>query len=61
MILQEYCDKNKTFPTKNVEYKNIKIGGWYDNQKTNYKKNKLSEEQITKLLSLEYFKEWTKI
>ena len=61
MILQEYCDKNKTYPKQNVEYKNIKIGIWYHTQKTNYKKNKLSEEQITKLLSLEYFKEWTKI
>jgi superfamily II DNA or RNA helicase len=40
----------------NTKYKNVLIGRWLENQKQNYKKDKLSKDQIEKLQKLDSFK-----
>lgn len=45
ILIEEYLKTNNKI-TKNTIYKNKKIGNWIKNQKNNYKKNKLNEEQI---------------
>jgi superfamily II DNA or RNA helicase len=48
-LVCEFLEKNGRLPYDKEKYKNKSIGNWCNNQKTNYKKGKLSQERITKL------------
>ncbi len=44
----EYCDKNKTTPTRSIVYKNKNLGFWYNDQK---KKISIADNDLYKILS----------
>jgi len=48
-LLTEYIKEYNKLPTKSITYKDINLGEWANNQRSNYKKNKLSDERIKKL------------
>ena len=53
-IMKQYCEEFKTALVKDKKkYKGIRLGTWVSKQRKNYKKGKLSKEQINKLAKLE--------
>ncbi len=52
----EYEKENEL--TYSSIYKNIKIGVWIDSRRQDYKKNKLTEDKIEKMLQIKCFKKW---
>jgi predicted helicase len=54
-LLREYIERYKELPKRSTTYKGVKLGGWIHNQRTNYKKKKLSSQRIQLLESLYIF------
>jgi superfamily II DNA or RNA helicase len=52
-LLNEYVDLYNKLPKHNEIYKNINIGDWITTQRVKYKNNKLSQDRIKKIESLE--------
>jgi hypothetical protein len=46
--------------TQRTIYKNVKIGIWMNDQIKKFKQNKLTEDQLTQLNQITYWKEWLK-
>lgn len=55
-LLTEYLYNFKKYPSKGEEYKDFKLEGWCQNQKTKYKNNQLSEYKIKKLEEINSWK-----
>ena len=51
-------EQNGSHITQRTNYKDLNIGSWLHNQKTNYNKNKLSEERMKKMCKLNYWNDW---
>lgn len=52
-MLKEFVEKNNRLPKHKEEYNNIKIAYWCVTNRRNYKKNKLTQDQINKLSNIE--------
>ena len=48
-LLEEYIKEYNKLPTHSIIYKNVRLGGWVGYQRHNYNKNKLSNDKINKL------------
>ena len=53
-IIREYIEINKKIPVRSTVYKNINFGTWINHMRNNYKKGKLSEDKIDKLMNTKY-------
>ena len=56
-LCNEY-ERNGNQIISKTKYKDVNIGIWLNIQKTNYKKNKLSEDRKRKLNQLQYWRDW---
>jgi hypothetical protein len=52
-LLKEYIDKNNKIPSRSVVCEKIKLGAWVNTQKQDYKQEKISQERIELLESLD--------
>jgi len=55
-LLMEFMGGNKRIPKIGEIYQGVKIGGWCNNNKTNYKNNQMSDERKQKLEAIEGWK-----
>jgi superfamily II DNA or RNA helicase len=52
--LKEFVEKYNRFPNKNETYDGMRLGTWCNNQRVLYRQERLSQEQIDKLNSLNF-------
>jgi superfamily II DNA or RNA helicase len=58
-MLMRFIREKERLPKYRERYENERIGQWLVSQKTNYRRNKLSDERRKRLLQIPLFKQWT--